>query len=187
MSNKVMTRIFVAVILLTMVPLMGDGLDTLKVKIGDDSPSFYLRTIDNEDFFIRDYCGEKLRQPWKNKEKYTVILSFFATWCVPCQLEIPVLHKWYEEQNDPKIKIILVDVAEKIDEVKPFIEKKGYTFPVAVDVYNMVADKKFGIKSLPHLVIIDPEGKIRLIKKGYKDEKNLRKYLDDTMKEIRGS
>ena len=65
MIKNVMTRIFIVVILLTLVPLMGDGLDTLKVKIGDDSPAFYLRTIDNEDFFIRDYCGEKLRQPWK--------------------------------------------------------------------------------------------------------------------------
>lgn len=185
MNRKGIKRIIAFLIIFTMVPLWGDSLDTLIVKVGDESPSFYLRTLDNKDFFIRDYCGKKLRQPWKNKKKYTVILSFFATWCVPCQLEIPVLHKWYEEQNDPSIKIVLIDVAEKMEEVKPFVEKKGYTFPVAVDVYNMVADKRFGIKSLPHLVIIDPDGIVRLIKKGYKDEKSLRIYLDKTMAEIR--
>lgn len=167
------------------IVLSSQSLDTLKIKVGEEAPTFYLRTLTGEDFYLRDYSGEKLRQPWKHKDKYTVILSFFATWCVPCQLEIPILHQWVKEQSDSSLKVLLIDVAEKQNEVAPFIKKKGYTLPVLLDVYNMVADKQFGIKSLPHLVIIDPNGYVRLITKGFKDEKTLRLHLDETMAEIR--
>lgn len=169
------------------IALSSQTLDTLKIKIGEEAPTFYLRTLTGEDFYLRDYCGEKLRQPWKHKDKYTIILSFFATWCVPCQLEIPILHQWVKEQSDSSLKVLLIDVAEKQNEVAPFIKKKGYTLPVLLDVYNMVAEKKFGIKSLPHLVIIDPEGHVRTITKGFKDEETLRHELNEIMAEIRKS
>lgn len=184
---KILEQIQKAMVLLMffVIVLSSQSLDTLKIKIGEEAPTFYLRTLTGEDFYLRDYSGEKLRQPWKHKEKYTIILSFFATWCVPCQLEIPILQQWTKEQSDTSMKVMLIDVAEKQNEVAPFIKKKGYTLPVLLDVYNMVADKQFGIKSLPHLVIIDPQGYVRLINKGFKDEKTLRLHLDETMAEIR--
>ncbi len=49
-------------------------------KEGEEAPTFYRQTLDGKDFFLRDWCGKELRQPWLNKEKYVIVLSFFATW-----------------------------------------------------------------------------------------------------------
>ena len=74
------------------------------VKMGDQSPAFSLPDLQNNYIFLRDYNGEKLRKPWKNKTKYAVVISFFATWCGPCKKEIPYLEKLQTEFTDQKVK-----------------------------------------------------------------------------------
>ncbi len=81
-------------------------------KVGEISPTFYLKTIDREDFYLRNYCG-KLRQPWKNKTQHIMVISFFATWCVPCMKEIPELEKIADKYKDKNVKVVLIDVQEK--------------------------------------------------------------------------
>lgn len=167
------------IVLLGMIMLIGtanlhagDSTST-SLKEGDDAPTFYLKDLQGNDIFLRDFCGAELRQPWKNKTKYVIVLSFFATWCVPCQKEIPCLEELLQKYADQPIKFFLVDVGEKKPLVQPFIQKKGYRIPVLMDIYKMVSMKKYGVEALPRLVVIDKEGKIALIKRGFKDRNTL--------------
>ena len=154
------------------------------LKAGDEAPAFYLKNLQGGDMFLRNFCGEKLRQPWKNKTKYAVILSFFASWCEPCKREVPILEEVAEKYKDKNLKIFLVNVGEKKDVVKPFVEKQGYSLPVLLDVYKVVSEKKYNIKSLPRLIIIDPNGVIRLVKRGFHDREKFLTTLQGVLDEM---
>ena len=54
-----------------------------QLSVGDSSPTFYLRDINGDDFFLSDHVGEPRNGYNDQKRKKIVILSFFATWCVP--------------------------------------------------------------------------------------------------------
>ncbi len=176
MKKGILISIVVLAALVT-VHAENDQQKTMGLQVGEEAPTFYLRDLQGNDVFLRDFCGKSLRKPWKNKEKYVVVLSFFATWCVPCQKEIPLLHDLQQKYIDKNLKIILIDVGEKKDKVVPFIKEKGYTLPVLLDKYNMVAKKKYKVFALPYLFIIDQEGIIRLVKLGFKDREDFEKKL----------
>lgn len=148
-----------------------------QLKVGDPSPVFSLPDLQNNYVFLRDYSGEKLRKPWKNKTKYVVVMSFFATWCAPCKKEIPYLEKLKTEFADKKVKFFLVDVGEERQVLDGFLEKNKISLKVLHDRYQQTAEK-FGATSLPRLIVIDKQGTVQLIKKGFKDG-------DSFMKEMR--
>jgi len=66
--------------------------------IGKDVPSFYLLTLDNKDFFIKDLL---------NKDKF-IFINFFATWCAPCIEELPDLQKI--KNNNDNLDLVIIDV-----------------------------------------------------------------------------
>ena len=70
-----------------------------ELKVGDAAPTFYIRTLEEKNFFMSDTL----------KHDKPIILSFFATWCVPCREEIPVLDSVRQEFSD--MKFYLVDVS----------------------------------------------------------------------------
>jgi len=136
------------------------------LAVGSKAPGFTLPDLNNNYVFLRDFCGEKLRKPWKNKIKHAVVISFFATWCVPCQKEIPHLMKVQDKFKDQPVKFFLIDVGEKFEKVSPFVKKNGYTIPVLLDQYQ-VTKEKYGAHTLPRLVVLDKNGFVRLYKTGF--------------------
>lgn len=140
--------------------------DTLKK--GDLAPTFSLPDLDNTYIFLRDFSGTELRKPWINKTKYVVVLSFFATWCGPCKQEIPFLEQLRQEYKSKPIKFYLIDVGEEPEKVKPFVTNSSIKIPVLIDRYMQTA-QKYGAQSLPRLVVIDQDGSIVKLKRGFKN------------------
>jgi thiol-disulfide isomerase/thioredoxin len=140
--------------------------DTLKT--GEDAPTFSLPNLNNKYVFLRDYCGEKLRKPWINKTRHVVVLSFFATWCGPCKKEIPYLEKLMKQYKGKPVKFYLIDVGEDPQKVTPFVKANNVKIPVLIDRYNQTA-QKYGAIALPRLVIIDKNGKVVKLKRGFKN------------------
>ncbi len=138
-----------------------------KVKIGDDAPPIYLFKLESNKYFkSKDLLGKK-----------NLVVSFFATWCVPCAKEIPELTKISKQLGDD-FEFILVDVNEKRDKVKDHVSEKDITLQVVLDKYGKTFEK-FGGETLPLLVVIDKEGKITYHHTGYKDgdEMKLKEHL----------
>ena len=111
----------VGIIFLTISFLFGGG---AAVEPGSPAPTFSLPDLEQNYISLRDYCGEKLRKPWKNKEKHVVIISFFATWCKPCMEEIPHLEAIAQKYRNRHVKIFLIDVGEETQKVADFISGK---------------------------------------------------------------
>ena len=177
-------KYFVLLIIVTVSIQTGNALGSGNedsLKVGDLAPTFSLPDLDNQYIFLRDICGQELRKPWINKTKHIVILSFFATWCGPCKQEIPYLEKLMMQYKDKLVKFYLIDVGEDPSTVKPFIEKSKIKIQVLIDRYMQTA-KKYGAQSLPRLVVIDKNGAIIELKRGFRDGKrfmaDLQKLLD---------
>ena len=130
------------------------------ITSGQEAPTFSLPDVDQNYISLRDYCGEKLRKPWKNKTKHVVVISFFATWCKPCIAEIPHLEKIQEEFKDQPVKFLLVNVGEERDKVVTFQQKKEVNLKILLDRYQKTAGK-YDALTLPRLVVIDKQGIIR--------------------------
>lgn len=150
--------------------------DEKTLRVGDPSPVFSLPDLQNNYIFLRDYSGETLRKPWKNKTKYAIVISFFATWCGPCKKEIPYLEKLQGEFKGKKVKFFLVDVGEERKVLDEFLVKNKIDLTILHDRYQQTAEN-FGADSLPRLVVIDKEGTIQLIKKGFKDGESFLKEM----------
>ena len=148
-----------------------------ELKIGDDAPTFFVRDLTEQNFFFSDTL--KTGKP--------AVLSFFATWCGPCRVEMPVLDTL--SQSYSNINFYLVNVSgltqgkskmkEDPAKVKIMIESLGVTLQVLMDKYGKVA-AKYGVTSLPRLVVIDQKSKVHYIHDGYApgDERKLKEVLD---------
>jgi thiol-disulfide isomerase/thioredoxin len=178
MFKKVM--IFVLVILISSSFAIAEN----DLTVGDIAPTFYLKDINGNDFFLRNFCGEKLRRPWKNKKKHIIVLSFWATWCAPCQKEVPILQNVALNYKDKNVKVLLVNVGEEANKVKKFIKEHHYQLPVLMDGFKVVSEKKYGVKTLPKLFVIDPNGLIQQINKGFKKADTFQKELSATLDKL---
>jgi len=137
------------------------------IKIGDQAPPISLFKLENNKYFrSKELLGKK-----------NLVVSFFATWCVPCAKEIPELTKISKQLGDD-FEFLLVDVNEKRDKVKEHVSKKGITLQVVLDKYGKTFEK-FGGEALPLLVVIDKNGKITYHHTGYidGDEIKLKEHL----------
>jgi len=164
-----MHRILIAILLSSCI--------MAELKVGDPAPTFFVRDLEEKNFFLSDTL--QLGKP--------TVLSFFATWCGPCRLEMPQLDTLSQSYSD--INFYLVDVSgltqgkakmkEDPEKVKIMVESLGVTLQVLMDKYGKVAEK-YGVKSLPRLVVIDQKSKVHYIHDGYApgDENKLKEILD---------
>ena len=148
-----------------------------ELKVGDPAPTFFAKTLDNKSFFLSDSL-ERNQNP--------IVFSFFATWCLPCRKEIPMLDT--VRINYPDIDFYLINVSgltqgkkvlkEDPKLVKKMVESLGTTMPVLMDKYGNAA-KKYDALILPRLVVID-SGKIVYAHTGYEegDDKKLIEILN---------
>ena len=87
-------------------------------------------------FELADLSGKTWRL--KSLEGRAVLINVWATWCGPCQLELPKLEKLYRRTKDrTDVQILTLTIDEDVGLVAPFMKEKGYTFPV-LPAYSFV-------------------------------------------------
>lgn len=97
--------------------------------------------------FMKEHPGQAL------------VVSFFATWCKPCQTGLPVLQRVNDELKGTA-SVVLVAFGHETAEVKAYLEGKSLTLPVVLDTYEKQA-KKFGVdRALPRTFVLDSSGKL---------------------------
>lgn len=141
---------------------------------GSSAPGFSLRDINGKKVSLEDYKGS------------VVLLNFWATWCGPCQTEMPHLEAMYKELKERKFVVLAIsaDDARNASKVKPLIKRNGYTFPVLLDKDNSVVGVYNPESTLPYNVLIDEKGNIVWKKASYApgEEVELKEKVLEVMK-----
>jgi thiol-disulfide isomerase/thioredoxin len=115
-------------------------------------------------FELADLAGKTWRV--KNLEGKSVLINVWATWCGPCQAELPKLEKLYEKVKDRSdLQIVTLNIDQELGLVAPFVKEKGFTFPV-LPAYSFVLSLLDSV-GIPQNWIIDPKGAWRLTQLGY--------------------
>lgn len=138
-------------------------------RVNKQAPSFTLSTLEGDVIKSSDYKGK------------VMVLDFWATWCVPCKKQFPLIEKLYNENKDNNNVVFFVINpqvgGDSIEKVRKFIEKSEYDLPFVYDKESTTY-KAFNVSALPCLVIIDSEGDISLIHTGYNESENFYEKID---------
>ena len=122
-----------------------DAEDTEPVKT--PAPDFTVYDIDGNEVHLSDYVGKP------------IVLNFWASWCGPCQMEMPDFHEKYLELGDA-VHFLMINMTtgrETLESASSFVEEKGYSFPVFYDTESNAAFA-YGAYSLPTTYFIDEGG-----------------------------
>ncbi len=107
-----------------------------------------------------------------------VVVNFWATWCPPCQFEMPTLAAYYRENRDRCLEML--GVAEDSggqEEVARAAKSYGIPYPVLLDPVGGAA-RRFDVSGLPHTVILDAEGRVRRVFQGAISKEELQAAVD---------
>jgi TonB family protein len=114
-------------------------------------------------FALKDLDGNRVDlQSLKGK---VALLDFWASWCGPCVAELPHIEKMHRDFKDRGLVVLGVN-NEDADVAREFVKKKGYTFTTMVDEGREVSIK-YGVSGIPHVFIIDRDGKVKWHALGY--------------------
>ncbi len=97
----------------------------------------------------------------------TTLINVWATWCRPCQDELPNVQTIFDQLKDRKdIQVLTVSVDEDFTWVGRFVKRQHYTFPV-VGVSSAEVDKMVGVEGVPRTWAVDRTGSVRFELVGY--------------------
>ena len=141
-------------------------------RIGEPVPDFQVTSTEGSQFNTADLRGK------------VIVLNFFATWCGPCQMELPHLQTlWDEFRHDDGFQMLIVGREESDSSIKAFQQKHGFTFPMAPDPDRLIYSK-FASESIPRTYLISRQGTIVYQFTGYYEAEltRLRKLLKKELK-----
>lgn len=145
---------------------------------GQTAPDFTLGTVDGQALGLRDVRAQGGGQ--------AVVLTFFATWCQPCGVELPMLQRIADEDGKahggkPRFAIIGVsrDDAGEESVVKAFAGSLGLRFPVGIDEGPIA--RAYRVDTLPTLVVIGADGIVRRTSIGLTPETIIRTWIEDAI------
>lgn len=99
----------------------------------------------------------------------TVLIDFWATWCVPCMQEMPYVQKLYDAfKGNPDVVFMIVNTGAKntLDDARNWKGNKTYSFPVYYNTDPGISEK-FGFNIIPATYVIDKNGRIRFANIGF--------------------
>ena len=132
------------------------------------APDFTVYDADGNEVSLSDFIGKP------------TVVNFWASWCGPCQMEMPDFDEMYKELGD-EVNFFMVNMTdgsrETVEAAKKFIEDSGYSFPIYFDT-DLDAAMTYGVNSLPSTYFIDAEGHAIARGQGAIDAETLKYGID---------
>ncbi len=139
------------------------------IQVGDTAYDFTLNDLDGNLISLSDYRGRP------------VILNFWATWCVPCRVEMPELQQALNDYEDEGLAILALNQQESREAVEAFFEEFDLSLTSLLDSEGTVS-RLYSIVVFPGTVFINADGQVTAIHRGVL----VREQIDDYLGEMIG-
>lgn len=132
------------------------------------------------DFALRSFAGENLRLSEFRGE--VLVISFWATWCGPCQQELPRLADLHERYAKAGVVTLGINLDDDADRAEAMGQRLALKYPLLLDRTKEIA-RLYQVDSMPLTVFIDREGVVRHVHDVFRtDDSSL--YLEQIRKLI---
>lgn len=150
--------------------------DTSNTSADDESSD--TTVTPTADFAMLDFAGNYVKlSDYFGKP---IIVNFWATWCGPCQSEMPAFDTMYQKYGD-EVHFIMLNLTDgsrdTVESVTEFIKDAGYTFPVYFDA-SMEGAYTYSAYSIPMTLFITPDGQLAHTQMGAMSEETLEKFVE---------
>jgi cytochrome c biogenesis protein CcmG/thiol:disulfide interchange protein DsbE len=127
---------------------VGNPVDERKAKVGTPAPPFALRDIDGRDVALDDLRGKP------------VVITFFASWCHPCEEEMPVLEQYAQDEAD-RLHVVAISFRDLPSDSENFVRRLGVTYPALIDEPTAPVAERYGVRGIPQTIFVDADGIVR--------------------------
>jgi len=151
LNARYMTKICIAIVC---------ALISISLNAQNDLPDTRIKSLNGTEFTFKTVCN--------TTADTALIISFWATWCIPCIQELEIISDQYaDRQKETPFKLIAISVDDSrtANRVKPFVKGRGWPFDIYLDV-NSDLKRALNINDVPHVLIIK-QGKIVYQHNGY--------------------
>ncbi|MDH5443923.1 MAG: TlpA family protein disulfide reductase [Gammaproteobacteria bacterium] len=136
-------------------------------QLSGKAPDFTLKSMSGKNLKLSEFRGQ------------VVMINFWASWCAPCRQEMPLLEDLYKKYKPLGFTLLGVNVEEDSSKAATLLKSIKVSFPILYDNKNKVS-KLYKVAAMPTTVIIDRDGRLRYLHKGYKPG-----YEKDYQKQVR--
>jgi thiol-disulfide isomerase/thioredoxin len=112
----------------------------------------------------------------KSMRGKVVLLNFWATWCAPCLIEMPVFSTWQQQYGPRGLQVIGISMDDDAAPVRKLLVKVKTNYPIAMGDAK-VGEQYGGVLGLPLSFLIDKKGVVRARFQGETDLKTIEKHL----------
>ncbi len=133
-------------------------------KIGKPAPDFTLLTPEGGSVSLSEFRGQ------------AVAINFWATWCPPCRLEMPMLEAAYQRYKAQGFTVLAVNQQESPSAARAYFQELGLSFPVVIDETGEVSSL-YRVLALPTTYFVDRKGIVRAMHRGLMTEQQLEGYI----------
>lgn len=140
--------------------------------VGKPAPGFTLPTLNGAEVSLSQFRG----QP--------VLINFWASWCLPCQEEMPEFVRSYEAHKAEGLMILGLNLtySDSLPDVESFASEFNITFPILLDKDRAVAERLYRIPGLPTSIFVNRDGTIERIQVGVMTGEQVDQYVEEILK-----
>jgi thiol-disulfide isomerase/thioredoxin len=161
--------VFFALVFLLLLNLfwMLQNCQRMGARTGDAAPDFSVPQLAGGTFRLSEKRGQ------------VTFVDFWATWCGPCKQSLPILDQVYQAYKDRGVAAIAVETDGAEELTRAFVEALHLTLPIGMGGGEV--SRRYGVDTIPHLVLIDRAGKVRRVFRGVHSAAELKRAAEELL------